>query len=741
MIRVRSIYRGAAGLMAVLLALACPGREAFAQAVRIARPAPSASPVFMPRPAVLPAGPLLQLSAPRLSAPALSAFAPAAPSIGTPRQEPPRRPAAPAVAAAATPAPEQAKPSAGSEKELKRQASERKERAAEQKVIDRVLKMSMALEKVETSGTVSEEDLKITADRAWSEALPAVAPETDVKAAAAPNSSLPKAGRVDPKTMNGPPAAPAPEKPRPSIFRSYARETKLALAQTLNLALAPVGALSRRLPSSLVMVVAAATTFAADHAARLLLPAVFGFTPAAGLWIVAGLGGVLIPALIATRIVLARNADPALAPLTRYADGLLGVLAGAAAVTVLGVLGLDLTAALMDAPVRGAGLVSLAPLLGLFSFMAALPVIYGAGHTAWGLRNKTETEPELPVQIPYSLMLLPMLIEPMIRFISLSGIASSYLAFPLLFAAIAAYRLSRKFLTRMTTRAASPAPAEFSARELLARWRLDRVPGEATTPEQEIRRARVQAARWGAALILGSLAVLALKKLSLAAALATAGASITGSLMSMAPMLLFSGFLAAFFMRTKRVVSGPYVETVRELAARAKVPMPRVYAGESTGDPNAFAAGGVQRLSVVAVKGYITRLMTVREMRGVLAHELSHVKYRHMLTLFASIALLQFFSGGAAALLQMALGYWAPLAWMIGLMGLTRANERMADAGAAKLTGDPRGLATGLRKLALLGIEEDKMPHREGSWLHRLLISHPDPVERVHTLGRMLKKP
>jgi Zn-dependent protease with chaperone function len=242
-------------------------------------------------------------------------------------------------------------------------------------------------------------------------------------------------------------------------------------------------------------------------------------------------------------------------------------------------------------------------------------------------------------------------------------------------------------------------------------------------------------------LILGSLGLLALQQLSVPVALALAGASIQKSLMSMAPMILLSGFVAAFFMGVKRVASGPYVETVRELAARAKVPMPRVYAGASTGDPNAFAAGGVQHLSVVAVKGYITRLMTVREMRGVLAHELSHVKYRHVLTLFTSIACLQFLAGGAVTLAQLALGYWAPLIWMIGLMGLTRANERMADAGAAKLTGDPRGMATGLRKFALMDAEEQGVPIREAGMLHRLLMSHPEPLERVQTLGRMLDRP
>ncbi len=721
--------RAAAAVLAAVLALTCPGQESFAQAVRIARPAPPAGAVALLPSASLPNGAMLPLAGAPLSAPALS------PSLAAPSLDPAPRPA-PVRAAAATPLPARPKAAVPSAKALERRDAEAKERAAEQRSIDRILKVSVALERIETGGSVREEDLKVTADRAWSEALPASPAAAAVPAGTSSQSPvLPKADGARPNKMNGPPAA-----PKPAVLRSKAKDAKLALGRALDRAASSVGALSRRLPAPLVAATAAVATFAADHGARLLLPAVFGFTPAVGLWVLAGLGGVMIPALVATRVVLARRADPAHAPLTRYADGLLGVLAGAAAVTALGLTGLDLPSALLGAAAKGAGLVSLAPLLGVFAFMAALPVIYGAGHTAWGLRNKTKVAPEFPVQIPFSLMLLPMLFSPMMRFLSLTGGVSDLLALPLLIAAVAAYRLSVRFLRRMTAKNASPAAAAFSVRELLATWRLDRVPGEATTPEAEIRRARVQSAWWGGALIVGSLAVLALLKLSVPAALAAAGASLTGSLVTMAPMILLSGFAAALFMRVKRVRSGPYVETVRDLARRARVPMPRVYAGETTGDPNAFAAGGVQLLSVVAVKGYLTRLMTVREMRGVLAHELSHVKYRHMLTLFASIACLQLLSGGAVTVLQMALGYWAPLLWMIGAMGLTRANERMADAGAAKITGDPRGLATGLRKFALLGVEDEKVPAREGSWLYRLLISHPEPLERVRTLGRMLKK-
>jgi Zn-dependent protease with chaperone function len=484
------------------------------------------------------------------------------------------------------------------------------------------------------------------------------------------------------------------------------------------------------------MVGAAAATVALDQAAQLLLPALFGFVPAAGLWVTAGLGGVMIPALAALRRSLARRQDPSLAPLVRYADGLLGVLVGAALVTAVGVLGTDVASAFIAPPAQGAGLLGLAPMLGLFSHAAAMPVLYGAGHAAWGLRRGVAAPARFPIPLPFSLCLLPMLLTPPVSFLALTGGVPLFWAVPFVAAAVAAYLASRGRLERMSAAMAAGGAAEAEL-PIGPRWRLDRLSAGKTTPDAAIRSARLQAAAWGAALVLTGLGLPALFHLSLPAALASVGAAVTGSFVYLAPMLLLSGLAAPFFMGAKPATAGAYAETVRELAARAGLPTPKAYAGAKNGPPNAFAAGVFQRLAVVAVTGFITRLLSVREMRGVLAHELSHVKYRHMLVLSGALLIFPSLAVTAPSLLQLTAAYWATLVWVIGVMGLMRANERMADAGAAKLLGDPRGLATGLRKLALLGMVSGKVPDREGSLLYRLLLSHPDPLERIQALSRM----
>ena len=123
MIRTRSVIQGAAGLMAVVLALTCPGQEAFAQALRISRPAPSAGALFLPPSAAVSPGPSLQPSALQFSAPALSAAFQAAPSIETPPQPSRLQTAASVIPVSAAPVAPKPKASAKSEKELKRQAS------------------------------------------------------------------------------------------------------------------------------------------------------------------------------------------------------------------------------------------------------------------------------------------------------------------------------------------------------------------------------------------------------------------------------------------------------------------------------------------------------------------------------------------------------------------------------------------------------------------------------------------
>jgi heat shock protein HtpX len=152
--------------------------------------------------------------------------------------------------------------------------------------------------------------------------------------------------------------------------------------------------------------------------------------------------------------------------------------------------------------------------------------------------------------------------------------------------------------------------------------------------------------------------------------------------------------------------------TVRELAGRAGMPMPKVYLIDEP-QPNAFATGRDPEHAAVAATTGILQLLTTRELRGVLAHELAHVRHRDILTstITASIAgaistLAQFgmFFGGRddddrnpiVAILVLIL---APIAAMLIQLAISRGREYEADRGGAEISGDPRALADALAKI------------------------------------------
>ena len=161
---------------------------------------------------------------------------------------------------------------------------------------------------------------------------------------------------------------------------------------------------------------------------------------------------------------------------------------------------------------------------------------------------------------------------------------------------------------------------------------------------------------------------------------------------------------------------------VEELAARAGIPKPKVYLIE---DPhaNAFATGRNPSKGVVAVTTGILELLSARELRGVLAHELAHIKNRDILVASVAAALasavssianvLQFSTlfGGAAAsqdeeeggspLGALAMAFVAPIAATLIQLGISRSREFLADETGAQLSGDPEALARALEKLEL----------------------------------------
>ena len=207
---------------------------------------------------------------------------------------------------------------------------------------------------------------------------------------------------------------------------------------------------------------------------------------------------------------------------------------------------------------------------------------------------------------------------------------------------------------------------------------------------------------------------------------------------------------------------------VRELSMRAQIPMPRLYRVASM-QPNAFATGRNPEHGVVAVTDGILQLLSERELRGVLAHEIGHIRNRDILvsTIAAAVAgavayianMLQWTAmfGGLSdddapnPLAALALAIVAPIAATIVQLGISRSREYLADETGAALCSDPEGLASALDKLeraahvippatatpatASLFIVN---PFAGARGLMNLFSTHPPMRERIRRLRAML---
>ncbi|MDP1824496.1 MAG: zinc metalloprotease HtpX [Archangium sp.] len=184
----------------------------------------------------------------------------------------------------------------------------------------------------------------------------------------------------------------------------------------------------------------------------------------------------------------------------------------------------------------------------------------------------------------------------------------------------------------------------------------------------------------------------------------------------------FSDSLALLMNRARPLEPGqrPWLEAMTaDLARRAGLPMPRLYLVESP-TPNAFATGRSPEKAAVAVTTGLLQLLGRRELAGVIAHELSHVKNRDTLIMTVAgtlagvithVAQMVFWWGGAllgrgddedeggGVLATLGLLIVAPVAATLLQLGISRAREFDADASAAQLTGDPEGLASALSRL------------------------------------------
>lgn len=204
---------------------------------------------------------------------------------------------------------------------------------------------------------------------------------------------------------------------------------------------------------------------------------------------------------------------------------------------------------------------------------------------------------------------------------------------------------------------------------------------------------------------------------------------------------------------------------VGELAQRAGLPMPKVYIIPQE-SPNAFATGRNPEHAVVAVTSGLLKLMGREEIKGVLAHELGHIKNRDILigtiaaTMAGAVMMLANMAkwsaifggfrgndeeGGGNFISVIVMAIIAPMAAMLIQMAISRSREYLADSTAAEITGNPEGLAGALEKL---GMYSGRIPmHAEPATAHMfianplsgrslmsLFSTHPPIEERVARL-------
>ncbi len=206
---------------------------------------------------------------------------------------------------------------------------------------------------------------------------------------------------------------------------------------------------------------------------------------------------------------------------------------------------------------------------------------------------------------------------------------------------------------------------------------------------------------------------------------------------------------------------------VQELAMRGRMPMPKLYLIPQDA-PNAFATGRDENHAAVAVTEGILRILNERELRGVLAHEFSHIKNRDILigtiaaTMAGAISMLANMAhwgmifggrssddrGGGHPIVALLMIIVAPLAAMLVQMAISRSREFGADATGAMISGDPLSLANALRKLEQ-GAQRIPMEANPatahmfivnpltGGGLMTLFSTHPPMQERIRRLEGM----
>lgn len=222
---------------------------------------------------------------------------------------------------------------------------------------------------------------------------------------------------------------------------------------------------------------------------------------------------------------------------------------------------------------------------------------------------------------------------------------------------------------------------------------------------------------------------------------------------------------AAKGREVSEVEAPQYFAIVRELTQQAQLPMPRLYIAPNP-QPNAFATGRNPAHAAVCINSGLTDYLTWEEIRGVLAHEISHVRNRDILTgsVAAGVAMAitfvarmamwgAMFGGGnnrdrdgGNALGAIAMVILAPIAATMIQMAVSRSREFEADASAARMLNDGEPLARALEKLEI-GAERQPVkvnpamenayivsPLRGGKSFANVFSTHPPTAERIARL-------
>lgn len=213
----------------------------------------------------------------------------------------------------------------------------------------------------------------------------------------------------------------------------------------------------------------------------------------------------------------------------------------------------------------------------------------------------------------------------------------------------------------------------------------------------------------------------------------------------------------------------PLHRTTERLARQAGLPMPKVYVIPES-SPNAFATGRNPEHAAVAATQGIMQVLSESELEGVIAHELAHVKHRDILissvaaTIAAAImmgARMAMYAGmfgghrddrdgGSNPIALLGMMILAPIAAMLIQMAISRSREFAADAGGARITGNPYGLAEALRKIDAIAkkVPLDANPATAhmfivkpftGQGLMALFSTHPSTEARVQALLQGLR--